>query len=263
MVCNAPKTGCTTWKYFCFWEFINTGKRWNNSEIEHNPGLMHQHLGKVVKENGGVNPIWRYNHSVSEIMTMLTNLKMVAVGRNPYVRFLSSYSDWLRRAKKTKMQVSFGKFADEFLKLKKGNNSKKFFVSTPINHIDTVTKFCQIGMYNYTLLRVEEQALWFDQFLKEYYLKEKMDEYTSYGNLVFSSGISEGSSIKDFTAQISGRESWPSEVFKSSHHRGSSEKLSQYYTPAIAKVVTEIVYDDLLNFGYPLWNGVADNFILV
>ena len=90
-----------------------------------------------------------------------------------------------------------------------------------------------------------------------------MNTQATYGNLVFSSGISEGSSIKDFTAQISGREPWPSEVFNSSHHRGSSEKLSQYYNPTIAKVVTEIVYDDLMNFGYPLWNGLADNFILV
>lgn len=261
ITCNAPKTGCTAWSYF--WEFANTGKRWNSSVIEHNPGLIHGHHGKVAKENGGVIPIWHYNLSVSEIMTMLTNLEMVAVGRNPYVRFLSSYSDWLGRAKKTEMQVSFGKFADEFLKLKKNSTSTKLFVSTPTNHIDTVSKFCQIGMYNYTLLRVEEQALWFNQFLKEYHLKEKMDEYTKYGNLVFSSGISEDSSIKDFTAQIAGRDSWPSELFKSSHHRGSSEKLSQYYTPVIAKVVTEIVFDDLMNFGYPLWDGVADNFHLI
>lgn len=259
LACNAPKTGCTVWRYF--WEYVNTGKRWNASQIERNSRLIHLYHGELVKLNNGVKPIWYHDRTDSEIVTMLENYEMIAIGRNPYVRFLSSYQNWLMRTKKNEMEVPFNKFTNEFLELKRGDKSKnKFFEGIPVDHIDSISKFCQIGMYNYTVLRVEEQALWFDQFLTRYHLKEKMNKYVNHGNFVFSSGLREDSFVKNFTKQISGKESWPSEMVKTSHQTGSAQKIYQYYTPAIAKEVTEITFNDLVNFGYPLWDGTVDTF---
>lgn len=265
-VCNAPKTGCTAWNYF--WEYVNTGVRWNNSVIETNPGIIYQHWLKQAQDNSNKGrQNWRHhNHSGLELVTMVKESEIVAIGRNPYVRFLSSYKDWLHRVAK-KTQVPFDKFTNIVLNATNGDVSSEQFlkanVSYPLNHIYPVSTHCNIGTVNTVVFRVEEQALWFNQFLSKFHLKVKMDEYTSYGNIVFSSGLHKGSFVKDFTEQIFGRKPWPSALFNSSHHRGSADQLSKYYTPSIAKQVTEIVFDDLMNFGYPLWNGVTENFRMV
>lgn len=243
-VCNAPKTGCTAWKYF--WEYVNTGKRWNSSDIERKPGLIHAHFGQKAQSQP--------SHNLDQISEIVT------VGRNPYVRFLSSYLDWLHRAQKNEASAPFDLFADEFLKIKKGHSSNNFFKGYPLDHIESISKFCEVWTQNSTVVRVEEEALWINRFLTKYHLKEKMDEYTSQGNLVYSSGLREDSLVKDFTSQISGSAAWPSDMMKSSHHRGSAEKITIHYTPDIARKVTEIVFDDLLNFGYPVWDGIAEHF---
>ena len=261
-VCNAPKSGCTAWNYF--WEYVNTGVRWNNSVIETRPGIIYQHWLKKAQDNSGVMPKWYHNRSESEIITMGKQYEIVAIGRNPYVRFLSSYKDWLHRVKKNETQVPFDKFTKVVLNATNGDvSSRQFFEGQPLNHIYPISTICKIGTVNTMVLRVEEQALWFNQFLTKFHLKIKMDEYTSYGNIVFSSGLHKGSFVKDFTEQIFGRKPWPSALFNSSHHRGSADQLSKYYTPSIAKQVTEIAFDDLMNFGYPLWNGVTENFRMV
>ena len=246
--CNAPKTGCTAWKYF--WEYANTGKRWNSSEIEKNPGLIHDY-------NGVKRPSVQPSHNLDQIS------EMVIFVRNPYVRFLSSYQDWLGRVHKNETSAPFGVFVDEYLKVKEGHGNTDFFKGTLWDHIESVSKFCELGMQNASVVRVEEVALWINQFLVKYNLTEKMDQYMKHGNLVYSSGLREGSLVKDFTSQISGRAAWPSEVMmKSIHYRDSAGKITKYYTPDIARKVTKIVFDDLLNFGYPLWNGIAENFRL-
>ena len=246
--CNAPKTGCTAWKYF--WEYVNTGKRWNSSEIEKLPGLIHEY-------NGGKRPSAQPSHNLDQIS------EMVVVVRNPYVRFLSSYRDWLNRLHKNETSVPFSVFVDEYLKLKEGhknNSTAEFFKGTLWDHIESISNFCELGTQNATVVRVEEEALWINQFLVKYNLTEKMDQYMKHGNLVYSSGLQEGSLVKDFTSQISGSAAWPSEMMNSSHYGDSAGKITKYYTPDIARKVTKIVFDDLVNFGYPLWNGVAENF---
>mmetsp|Transcript_37380 Transcript_37380/g.54712 ORF Transcript_37380/g.54712 Transcript_37380/m.54712 type:complete len:327 (+) Transcript_37380:42-1022(+) len=242
--CNAPKTGCTAWKYF--WEYVNTGKRWNSSEIEKYPGLIHDYIGRKA-------PSAQPSHNLDQIS------EMVVFVRNPYVRFLSSYQDWLGRAGKNE-GVPFSVFVDEYLKLKEGHGNTDFFSGTPLDHIESISKFCEVGTQNASVVRVEEEALWINQFLVKYNLTEKMDQYMKHGNLVYSSGLREGSLVKDFTSQIFGFAAWPSEMMKSSHYRDSAGKITKYYTPDIARKVTKIVFDDLVNFGYPLWNGIAENF---
>jgi len=90
-----------------------------------------------------------------------------------------------------------------------------------------------------------------------------MGNYTEQsGNIVFASALRRDSLLSDFLPQIYGRETWPSKVFESRHHRGAANQLAEYYTPPIAKIVTEIVWDDLVHFGYPLWTGNAETFRL-
>ncbi len=261
ITCNAPKTGCTAWKFF--WEYVNTGKRWDQDLIEKNPGLIHTRYGDRIKMNGGINPLWHNKRSDEEIINLFETIEMVLVARNPYIRFLSSYQDWIRRVGKDETKVPFSLFAEKFLKYQRDGERSDFFGNAPIDHIQTVSSFCQVGIYNYTVLRVEEQALWYNEFLEKYNLKEKMDAYNSHGNLVYSSGIRGDATVKDYTTFISGRQPWPSQLFNSAHHRDSSGKITKYYTPTIAKKVTEIVWDDLVNFGYPVWDGIADNFRFV
>jgi hypothetical protein len=258
ITCNAPKTGCTAWNYF--WEYVNTGKRWDQDLIEKNWGLIHSHREDLIKMNGGINPLWHNKRSDAEIINLFETIEMVLVARNPYVRFLSSYQDWLHRVGKNERQVPFGLFAEKFLRYQRDGNGIDFFGNAPIDHIESISNYCQVGKYNYTVLRVEEQALWYSEFLENYNLKEKMDVYTSHGNVVYSSGIRRDASVKDYTVFISGRRPWPSQLFNSSHHRDSSRKITKYYTPTIAKKVTEIIWDDLVNFGYPVWDGTPDNF---
>ncbi len=258
ITCNAPKTGSTAWKFF--WEYVNTGKRWDQDLIEKDPSLIHAHYTDQREKAGGIKPLWHNKRSDEEIINLFETVEMVLVSRNPYIRFLSSYQDWLLRVQKDETKVPFSLFAENFLKYQRTGERRAFFGKAPIDHIQTASNYCQVGIYNYTVLRVEEQALWYNEFLEKYNLKEKMDEYKSHGNLVFSSGIRGDASVKDYAAFISGRQPWPSQLFNSAHHLDSSRTITQYYTPTIAKKVTEIVWDDLVNFGYPVWDGIADNF---
>lgn len=226
--------------------------------------MVYKYRQEIADRTGCKFPFWHCNRTDEEIFTIITNSDAITIARNPYVRFLSSYLDWLGKTLTKESEVPFDVFTDNFYELHKGNSSKKCFFECGsggrIDHIASISKFCQIGKYNYTVLRVEEQAFWFNEFLEKYHLKEKHDRYTSYGNVLFSGDIQKDALVNDHTAQISGREPWPSKTMETTHNRGSAQKILQYYTPDIAKKVTEIVWDDLVNFGYPLWDGNAENF---
>lgn len=146
------------------------GKRWNSSEIKKHPWLIHQYNGK---RSSAQQP----SHNLDQIS------EMVVLVRNPYVRFLSSYQDWLNQVHKKETSVPFGVFVDEYLKVKEGHSNTGFFKGTLWNHIESISKFCKVGTQNVLVVRVEEEALWINQFLGKYNLMEKMDQYMKHGNL--------------------------------------------------------------------------------
>jgi hypothetical protein len=111
-----------------------------------------------------------------------------------------------------------------------------------------------------SVLRLEQQALWFEDFLRRYKIKKDMDDFTSNGNLVFSAAINSSSLVANYVSEIVGDRPWPGKIFETAHHRGSASQITQYYTPQIAATVTKLFHDDFVMFGYPLWDGNPKTF---
>lgn len=246
--CNAPKTGCTAWK--SFYLYVNEGILLTANMTKDNPGVVHIQR----KKNSTINEVWtkKMSHLTDkEITNLFTNFDRIVVARNPYVRFLSSYQDWLFRVGKAESDVPFSNFTE----LYESRNFKGFHGFT-YDHIDPVTTYCKFEQLGgYITLRVEEQALWFNEFVDHYNLTQKMKEYVKGGNLVFESLLDESSRVADLVPSIVGTQSYPSILFKSIHHRESSNKLVQYYTPELAAKVTQLFMSDFIHFQYPLWDG--------
>lgn len=244
--CNAPKTGCTSFNYF--YTFINDGVWWNASQVKENPGLVYSYKAKTKVQ-------------VEQLVEYHQTLDHIVVTRNPYVRFLSSYFDWLFRS--TKFNETTMPFAN-FTTLYVQDKLKAVSRETLPSHIQPIADICRVGQIESLVMRVEEQALWMDEFLQRYDLQALMQNYTNLsGNIVFETGLHAGSLIRDHAASIAGTQAWPTKLFQSSHHRGAVHRLAQYYTPEIARLVTEKQMQDFINFGYPLWNGDPDSFRLV
>ena len=262
LVCTAPKTGATSRNYF--WLFINLGRHFPPETIKRDPGLIYRQ--KVETPEGprpwGAIP-WTYNKTEEEKLHLASETDHVVIVRNPYIRFLSSYKDWLHRNKFNESAYPFRRFTNLYEKAKTNGVTLQEFKTSPIDHVETISSYCKVNDANFIILRLEQQSLWFDQFLRRYQLEETMANYTSTGNLVFASGLKANALLKDHISQIAGKEQWPSALWESSHHRNSADQLAKYYTPAIAKQVTLLQFDDLMNFGYPLWDGIPENFRLV
>jgi len=181
------------------------------------------------------------------------------VVRNPYVRFVSSYMDWQSRAGDVRANVSFS----QFIEMVQNRSVPENMGSTLWDHIDPVAKTCDYTMVGYAaFLRVEEQSLWYDALLNEYNLTEPMEQYKrDTGNTVFEHGLNADSTVYSLVESIVGAQPWPGKALASSHHRGSSNKIFQFYTsPQIVDVVTKLVWDDLVHFSYPVWDGNPNSF---
>ena len=66
--------------------------------------------------------------------------------------------------------------------------------------------------------------------------------------------------LRDYSAQVTGLSPWGGKAWNSSHHRGSADKVAEYYTPELAGLVFDIQREDFVNFGYPAWNGDKHTF---
>ena len=247
-ICAAPKTGCTAWKNFNLW--VTHGILLDFNTTHGNPDIVHNTYGHLDQQTSKMSATLD-----NELVDLWEDLDHILVARNPYIRFLSSYQDWLARnrkikKKKMKSEVSFSHFTELYEK----RNFRGF--STLLGHIDPVSEFCgfeELG--DYIVLRVEEEALWFNQFLERYNLTKKMEDYTKGGNIVFDSMLNASSLVVDLVASIVGIEAYPSRIYDSTHHRDSANKVKEYYTPEIAKKVTNLFMSDFIHFQYPLWDG--------
>ena len=171
--------------------------------------------------------------------------------------FVSSYQDWLVRAGKRRDQVPF----PIFLSLYKSRNFSSYRYS-PIDHIDPITTFCKFNQVGYTsVLRVEEQPLWYNAFLETYGLDKDMETFMASGNRIFSHALQPTLNVSEYIPVILGRQPWPGEEMKSSHHRGSANKLLEYYTtPELVDQVSRLFWEDFVHFQYPLWDGNPETF---
>ena len=248
-ICTAPKTGCTAWKTFFL--FVNENLLLNNSQVLHNPGSVHIHAGNILSKY--------YTDALDQkdLVSLFTKHDRFIIARNPYVRFVSSYQDWLSRVGKRRDQVPF----PIFLSMYKSRNFSSYRYS-PIDHIDPITTFCKFNKVGYTsVLRVEEQPLWYDAFLETYGLDKDMETFMASGNRIFSHALQQTLNVSEYIPVILGRQPWPGEEMKSSHHRGSADKLLEYYTtPELVDEVSRLFWKDFVHFQYPLWDGNPETF---
>jgi len=263
-ICTQPKTGCTTWA--AFFLYANLGLLLNATDVKNNPGMIHQHTPKLAGYSSAA--------SLRMARVFYSTPDRFVVARNPYVRFVSSYQDWVRRNGVMKGNYQFRVPFPQFLDIYRARNFGNY--SVVYSHIDPVSHLCgynnkhavdtaaAIGESLYTaVLRVEEQALWYDG-LVERHMPDEMEQFVQSGNMVFRSGIDRESRVADYLPQIAGLQPWPRELVDVKHYRNSENKLRQYYTsPDLVQQVTELFMDDLRNFQYPLWNGNFRSFRLV
>lgn len=244
-LCAAPKTGCTGWFFFIL--YVNDGIVVPKNVSQSNPGIIH---GKYA-ENRKSWTVQFTKRNQKDIVERFSNFPHYVVGRNPYVRFVSSWKDWMHRTGRS--NVTLAQFAEIYAK------RQEF---TVIDHVDSVSKYCGVGNpLKYTALRVEEQALWFDGFLEKYNLTQAMKHYTQLGgNTLFASALHDESLLTNYLASVIGKEPWLGTTFQSSHHRGSIKSVTDYYTPQLAAKVTEWFLEDFIHFHYPVWDGHPETF---
>lgn len=243
-MCNAPKTGCTAWKYFIYFANLNDKEPFSIRAREE-PGWIHTAIDDV-------------NLTAFKNGDLFASLDRFVVARNPYVRFISSYLDWKNRAPRKK-EVSFREFID----LYKVRSS----ALEPVlwDHIDPVSKACGYEDIGYTsFLRVEEQSLWIDALLDEYNLTETMNQYLHTGNTVFENNLKFESTIQSNIASVIGAKPWPGKTPESAHHHGGSNAVMQYYTSRdLVNDVTALMLVDFVHFSYPVWDGNPNSFRFV
>ena len=270
-ICTAPKTGCTAW--LSFFLYVNHGILVDSQQVQRNPGMVHSTYQEQKKDS-----------RVSEKnIQFFSQQDKIVIARNPYVRFLSSYMDWkesragrdVKTGLSNAQHVSFRDFAMMY--------QQRNFTPYPVlwNHIDPISKNCGMKttttssnsnegrngktatMIDYNLvLRVEEQTLWYNNFIQRYGLTRHMQTFNNAGNTVFEPALSLDAFVrlKDYVGPMIGTMPWPGTLFNSSHHRGSADKMALYYTPEIADIVTEQFQDDFKQFQYPLWDGRPETF---
>jgi len=167
-ICLAPKTGCTSWTNFFL--YVNDDIMLDSERAQRTPGYVYtDYRSKVIGHKTA-----KLAMPDEQLEQLYHSQDRFVVSRNPYVRFLSSYQDWMSRTHVREEQVSFG----QFLEIYKSRNFS-MFPAAPIDHIDPITSYCRFDqMGGYKVLRVEEQALWFESFLERYRMTEQMKNYT-------------------------------------------------------------------------------------
>mmetsp|Transcript_18021 Transcript_18021/g.49056 ORF Transcript_18021/g.49056 Transcript_18021/m.49056 type:complete len:396 (-) Transcript_18021:148-1335(-) len=273
-MCLAPKTGCTAWFFFLL--HVNNGITVPAELSEQHPALIHTTYSNQTATWSVTNLLDRAtktaqnnNNSTTtatttatareQVLQLFRNSTHFVIARNPYVRFVSSWKDWKYRTQRD--NTSFA----EFVQLYKTNqiDGKR----SPMDHIWPVSRYCRLvvgGRQNpilrYTVLRVEQQALWFDAFLEHHGLTRSYADYTARGGRLFSPQVHDGDPVGQHLRSAVGREPWPGGVLESSHHRGSSSQVKRYYNRSLALEVTELAKDDFVNFQYPIWDGRPETF---
>ena len=247
-ICLTPKTGCTGWLYFVL--YFNDGILISKESAKRHPGQIHN-----LKYRGPMT-IAYMKHDEREKIRRFSEYPHFLIARNPYVRFVSSWSMWKAEDTDGRVNVSLDEFFETIVKPKKWRL---------LDHVEPISENCRVNRpLNYTVLRVEEEALWFDGFVEKYGMAKKLKQYTDGGGpVLFQSGLHDASNFTQLIGAMTGTEMWPAGLFESKHHRGSAKKFTQYYTKELAAKVTSYFLEDFVNFQYPLWDGDPDSFRFV
>jgi hypothetical protein len=251
-LCAAPKTGCTSWANFG--AYLHTGKVIDKELLERRPGLVHSiDLLKDLRT--------RLADPKSRPVQMFDKHERVLIARNPYIRFVSSYLDWLFRHRLSPKDVSMKRF---FVMYKARNLTEAGYLKTAYSHIDPISLACNMQNVGYTfILRVEQQNLWFEWMLQRYGMAKELKKWMLSGNVLYNPGTNGSSKVADHLGAVLGHRAWPSEKHHDSHNRNSEGRLMEFYTPELARGVFLLFEADFVYLGYPAWDGTPSRFRLV
>eukprot|EP00977_Amphora_coffeiformis_P017803 scaffold5935_cov237-Amphora_coffeaeformis.AAC.4 len=193
-MCLTPKTGCTGWLFFVLYH--NDGILITRESALSRPGQIHN-----LKYRGPMT-IYYMKHDEQEKMRRFSEYPHFLIARNPYVRFISSWGHWKGEDPGHRANVTAEEFLDTIVIPKKW---------VRMDHVMPISHNCAFhNPLNYTVLRVEEEALWFDAFIEKYGLADKVKEYTDGGGpRLFESSIHDQSNFTQYIASMTGNDMWP------------------------------------------------------
>jgi hypothetical protein len=196
------------------------------------------------KTAGGDDAVW----------ALFTSTPRVMFTRNPYVRFVSSYQDWLARNHAHRPNITNEVSFADFVGLVENGTLGVHFP----DHVQPVSRACGHAVAKYdVILRLEEMALWFDEIIHKLDLQSYVDRMKRDGGfLLFESAVLAKDTVRDHLGAILGRRPWTGRYTEPGHARDSISKLAMHYTPELADRVFDLQREDFKAFGYPAWNGV-------
>ena len=241
-MCNAPKTGCTTWGVLQ--HYVNS-----NVSVFDDPERIYTRpfASKSDKWNS-------YNRNLFD---ELKKRDRIWIARNPFVRFVSSYLDWLHRNSIAASDVNFETFISLVEAYVRGNNTafvgRKFLPS----HVLTITSVCKSQVFGTDIvLRLEEMELWYDTFMHHYGLdvfEAKLQ--AEHGQNFYKPDLGNATLLSERFAEAIGLKAWRGSTLKTSHIHNSTDVLREHYTPDLARRVFNLQRKDFEAFGYPAWGG--------
>jgi len=244
-MCLAPKTGCTAWWAFVF--YVNDHRNLFG-KLARNPGAVH----KVNKA-----PWLMYNHRWRDELMVRDR---VAIVRNPYVRFLSSYLDWKSRNRQG--NVSFEEFAHMYKQHRAGKHGVFEGWIFLANHVEPVAEVCQVSKLRIgTFLRIEQMDLWYDTFMHHYGLDRFEARLRADGHEFYRPFLNSTTMLSEKLREAIGMTPWAGNARHTAHVRNSAAHLAEYYTPAMARFVFDLQRFDFEAFGYPAWDGDPNSFL--
>jgi len=245
-ICMPPKTGSTQFK--ALFAYINGGPNYLKS-LGINIQPVHDDKDFIAYRLTELSQDLKEKHLKSSSRLLIT--------RNPYERFLSGYFDFLSRNGNPK--VSFPQFL--FMAEKKVRKSAIYDLM-PHHHYQSVSEVARFDQTYYSAyLRLEEQDLWYDSFVKAHKLEPFLSKLVKEGTPFYATSTKPNDTIYTKLEQSLGKSAWKGNNLNSDGHvNDSASKLFTYYTPQLAKRVYDLFRDDFENFGYPSWNGDPSNF---
>lgn len=233
VMCNAPKTGSTRWVELL--SILRTGRH-------HRLGFAHIAVGTS-------------QHFAS--LKEMNELDRILIVRNPYIRFVSSYEDHMRRYPEDK-NITMEGMIDLLLGGKPIGTA---------NHLWPQSRMCghAFGVEYHYMLRLEQMSLWYDDFRQRYNLGRYLDHgWPTWEEPFYESGIASwtNESVSAHISSVLGSTSWEGVVHQEDRKENAlSENIfKKYYNPRIAEKVTRYFMEDFRLFGYPIWDGKPQHF---
>uniref|UniRef100_A0A7R9VA75 Sulfotransferase n=1 Tax=Chlamydomonas euryale TaxID=1486919 RepID=A0A7R9VA75_9CHLO len=254
--CVAPKTGCTGFKNL--FGAVNVHEYIDGDTYKNDPVQVHLLLTERL-EKGWSAPALLETLGVNDLFSLLNTTPRVIFVRNPYVRFASSYLDWLGRNGLKEADVTFTDFltmAEQWVNGKPFGSPK---VMLP-DHIWAVSRTCMVELFEYNvILRLEEMGLWYNDMIELYGLRSTVSEMGKRNFKLYETSLNIDDPLRYSLESVFGFSAWPGKPAIPGHAKNAVSILAKIYGRDTAARVFDLMRADFEQFGYPAWNGnIAD-----